>query len=306
MTIRPHRVIARLAFLVILDPAAARGEEARAPVAIACAVSGRASVAAPTGERTRALRLFDWLSAGSVVDVARESSVTLVFASGARYELGERAKATLGTSSLASSTGPVRRLEPLPPLPRVSPIADSARAGARSGAVRIRSATIAHLYPDRGAATLADSTVLRFTPVRNASRYRVEVETETGASVFQGETESPTVAIAAGILKPATKYYWQVRTMDSVGQVARGSAEFVTLGSETARARAALEAALAGAGEAASLALLAEIDRSLGLLVEARDEFRAALARAPGDVALRHALDRLEQQLAADRDKSEE
>ena len=59
-------------------------------------------------------------------------------------------------------------------------------------------------------------------------------------------------------------------------------------------ARAVLEESLEAGGDASSLALLAEIDRSLGLLVEAREKFRAAVARAPGDVALRQALDRLE------------
>jgi hypothetical protein len=141
--------------------------------------------------------------------------------------------------------------------------------------------------------------LLRFAPVPDASRYQVTVEDESAASVFQVETQSPTVHVLPGILKPGAKYYWHVRTLDRMGQVARGTAEFVTLTAETARARAAVKAALEVAGDAASLALLAELDRRLGLLVEACDEFRAALAKAPGDAALQQALERLEQELEA-------
>jgi hypothetical protein len=167
--------------------------------------------------------------------------------------------------------------------------------------VRIRGATIAHLYPDSRATTLADSTVLRFTPIPGADSYTVDVETESGRMVFHGETQSATVSIPPRTLQPATKYFWRVRALDRSGQTARGAAEFATLSEETARARAALEASLEASADAASLALLAEIDRTLGLLVEAREKFRAAVARAPGDIALRQALDRLDEQLAADR-----
>ena len=179
-------MIKGLAFLVVLRCASASGQEARSPVAIVGALAGTASVTVPGEQRTTPLRLFEWLSAGSVIEVARGSKLTLVFSSGARYELGETAKATAGTISLASSSGPVRELQAVPPLPRISPIAEGTRAGPRSGAVRIRGATITHLYPDSGSATLADSTVLRFTPVADASRYRVEVETETGTTRVPG------------------------------------------------------------------------------------------------------------------------
>ena len=95
-----------------------------------------------------------------------------------------------------------------------------------------------------------------------------------------------------------------MRTLDRIGQAARAVAEFVTLEEKPARARATLKASLDAAGDAPSLALLAEIDRGLGLLAEARDGFRAALARAPGDSGLREALEALERQLASEGEKS--
>jgi hypothetical protein len=305
MTIAFRIVINGLVLLAALGASTASGQEPKSPVAIVCAVVGTASVTVSAAGKTTPLRLFEWVADGSVIEVARGSQLTLVFSSGARYELGETAKATAGTTSLASSAGPVRELEAVPPFPTVLPITASARTGPRYGAVRIRGATLTHLYPHGDAATLADSAALRFAPVSDASRYSVEVETESGTSVLRVETQSPSVSISPGILKPGAKYYWQVGTLDRIGQAARGAAEFVTLSAEAASRRAALKQSLEAAGDAASLALLAEIDRSLGLLIEAREEFRAALAKAPGDVSLRSALERLEQDLAAEREKSE-
>jgi hypothetical protein len=54
-------------------------------------------------------------------------------------------------------------------------------------------------------------------------------------------------------------------------------------------------------GDAESLALLAEVDRRLGLLAEAREEFRMVLARFADDVVVRNALADLESRLPADR-----
>ncbi|HYO12120.1 MAG TPA: CHAT domain-containing protein [Thermoanaerobaculia bacterium] len=60
----------------------------------------------------------------------------------------------------------------------------------------------------------------------------------------------------------------------------------------------ALRRALEEEGSAESLALLAEVDRCLGLLAEAREEFWAALQRRPEDTALAEALAELERRLA--------
>jgi hypothetical protein len=304
MTIPARQVIVSAAFLAVSGYAIAAGQEPKSAVAIVSAITGTASVTIPPEKREVPLRLFDWLPPGSSIEVARGSMMILVFAGGARYELGQAARVTLGTSSLASASGLVRSLAAVPPLPAVAPIAKSDRAGARAAVIRIRGGTIAGLYPDDGASTLPESTVLRFTPIPGASRYSVEVETESGTTVFQVQTQSSTVSVSPGILKEGARYYWQVRTLDTVGQAARGGAEFVTLEAEPARARATLKASLEAAGDAPSLALLAEIDRSLGLLAEARDGFRAALDRAPGDGGLRQALEAVERQLASEGEES--
>jgi hypothetical protein len=146
---------------------------------------------------------------------------------------------------------------------------------------------------------LADATVLRFAPVADASRYGVVLEAADGTALFDTETRSSSVSVPPGVLQPGARYYWRVRTLDRIGQVATSTAAFVTLDAENARARAMLDAALRDGADASSLALLAEIDRTLGLLEEALARFQAAVARAPENVAIRQALARLERQLGA-------
>jgi hypothetical protein len=66
-----------------------------------------------------------------------------------------------------------------------------------------------------------------------------------------------------------------------VGPLAIGQADFETLPAEEAKAREALRKAVEKAGDA-SLALLAEVDRNLGLWIDRRDEMRVAVREAPG------------------------
>src|SRR4030095_16917168 len=103
MTIASRMVITGLVLLVAFGASTASGQEPKSPVAIVCAVVGTASVTVPAERPTTPLRLFEWVTDGSVIEVARGSKLTLVSSSGTRYELGETAKATAGTTSLASS-----------------------------------------------------------------------------------------------------------------------------------------------------------------------------------------------------------
>jgi hypothetical protein len=125
----------------------------------------------------------------------------------------------------------------------------------------------------------------------------VEVEDDEGVVVFQVEVGTPSVQVSPGVLKPGARYSWVVRTLRGSRPPARGAAEFVTLAAGVAERRAALRRALA-TDDPSSLPLLAEIDRELGLLIEARDTFRAALAVVPDDESIRDALQRVEAALA--------
>jgi hypothetical protein len=269
------------------------------PVALVYALQGEATLTSPAGAR-QALHLFDRLPARAVVRVGPGSRLALAFANGRRYELGARSRATVGPQDLTVRSGPVRSLPAVPPLPRLPPIDEADQPGLRAAAVRIRAERIRGLLPRDGIASLAESTRLTFAACEGAGRYQVEVQDPQGRTVFRAETGETEVRVPAGTLQPGARYHWTVRTLDRIGPVARGEADLVTLPAKAARTRETLRAALTTEGGGEPLALLAEIDRSLGLLLEARQELRAALGAAPGDPGLQEALADLERRLKED------
>jgi len=262
-------------------------------VALVYSLAGKAALASSPRER-RPLRLFDRLPEGTTVEVELDSRLALAFANGRRYELGERSRVALGRADLSSRSGPVRTLPRVPPLPYLPPIDKDEKPGRSSGAPLIRAERITGLYPRCGAATLAGATVLRFQPVDGGEKYRVEIQDRRGNAIFAEETATAEVRVPAGLLKPGVRYGWTVRTIERVGPVATGEADFVTLPAEAAEKREALREAIEKEGDGLSLALLAEVDRSLGLLAEARDELRSAVRGSPGDAMLAEALTALE------------
>jgi hypothetical protein len=275
------------------DSAAAAGRAPAKPVALVYSLAGRAELALSTKER-RSLRLFDRLAAGTTLEVGPGSRLSLAFANGHRYELGPQSRAVLGPADLTARSGPVQALPAVPPLPGLVPIAEDENPGLRAGAVRVRTERIAGLYPRHGTAALAGATVLRFAPVEGAGTYRIEVQDREGNIVFTTETEVFAVSLPARTLKPGLRYDWTVRTVNRVGPVAQGAEDFLTLSSSFSKAREKLRKAVEKEKDGGSLALLAEVDRGLGLLAEARDELRAAVRSAPGDAALAEALTALE------------
>ena len=272
---------------------AAGAAGAAEPIAIVYSLTGKASFAAPHAGR-RSLRLFDRLPAGTTLEAGPRSRLALAFVNGLRYELGERSRARLGPRGLASRIGLVRPLSPLPA--HLLPIAARDHPGPRAAAIRVRAEEISGLYPLGGAAVLVETTVLRFRPVAGATRYRIAVQDGRGRTVFAATVESPPVKVPAGKLRAGLTYSWTVQTVDRPGPIARGEAELVTLDAGVARAREKARKMLVAEGPD-SLQLLAEIDRSLGLLLEARDELGAALREKPGDPVLREALARIEMRL---------
>jgi hypothetical protein len=183
----------------------------------------------------------------------------------------------------------------LSPLPRIAAL-DGSRPKGPPGGVRIRGPIISGLHPSF-AATLADRTVLRFNPVVGASRYSVEIENNAGQRIFTADSTTPHVTVPAGVLKPDASYYWRVQALDTFGVAPRGRSQFRTLSAADGEFREALRASLESEAGGGGLALLAEIDRRLGLYQEALDGFRAQLARTPDDLAVQRAVQRLEQML---------
>jgi hypothetical protein len=281
-------------YLVIAAPAAVHANNS--PRAVVTLVSGSATVT--TSGAKAPLRLFDWLAAGTDIQVAPASRVVIAFADGRRWELHDNAAATVTESGLTvSSPKLVKQLTTVPALPRL-PAAVSTNQQ-RVAAVRVRGVKVTGLYPDGEAMTVADATVLRWNAVPGAASYKVTIENESGDVVFSADTTAPSAVISPGILEPAARYFWQVRTIDRGSPVARGEAEFSTLSAEQATSRAALRSSLEG--DMSSLTLLAEVDRSLGLLWEARESLTRALARSPHDDGLRAALAGIDARLQPDR-----
>ena len=292
MTILLHIAAVLIAVVQSTSPAAQQAAPV-SPVGIVSHMSGTASVTAGLGPAV-ALKLYDWIPPDATIEVATKSSVTLVLVSGKRFELSEHVRASIRADRVSPVAGAVRLLDPLPALPAIAPIAKSAQTRGEAAAIRIRGERIGHLYPADPAAALADRTVLRFEPVAGAAKYRLEVEDERGAGVAEFETSEPAVAVSAGVLAPGRTYYWRVSSLDSAGSPARGAAQFATLSEENAVARRALRAALENTGDPRSLALLAEIDRALGLMWEARETLQEAARKAPDDPDIRSALERIE------------
>jgi len=274
----------------------AEGARPSEPVALVYWLQGEATLKVPSGEQ-RPLRLFDRLPAGATVEVAPGSRLALAFANGHRYELRERSRATLGAENLSLRSGPVRPLASVPPLPRLLSIADEEKPGLRAGAVRIRAERIMGLYPYQGTVTLAPATVLRFEPVEGGGMYRIEVHDRQGNLVFEAEAATSPVTLPPEALQPGMRYHWTVRTVERTRSVAKGKADFITLPRQATEAREALRKAIGEAGDSESLALLAEVDRSLGLWAEAHDGLRAAAQSVPGDTPLAAELAEIERLL---------
>jgi hypothetical protein len=266
-------------------------------------MKGRVALIEAAGKSTGAVHVFDWLPTASSVEVGSDSSVTLAFANGDRYEIGKNSKVLLSAKGPKLGRGTMRLLDHVAPIPRLALTAASNPPGARSGAIRLRGGKprgIDPMYPLTGTSALPDAVVLRFAPVSGVARYRVGIEDQAGRTIFETDTQSSQVAVPAGTLSAGSHYRWRVETLDSVTAAVCGESEFATLSAQAIEQRVSFKIAVETRGDAESLALLAAIDRSLGLLLEARNEFRDALAKSPTDPALRQITEELKKELLFD------
>lgn len=242
-------------------------------LAVIAEVHGNA-VLRPAGGEARELELFDRLGAGDRFETGPSDSVVVAFLSGERLRVGAGSRATVRDGSELDVAGTVEPLPPVSTAPALVALARGQAPGPRSGAIRVRSAglwgeAVEDLYPRDGLAVPANSAVLTFSPLVSSESYRVEVEDELGETVFAAETRFPEVVVPAGVLLPGTDYYWRVRSAGRRSLAGHGEALFVTLWAEDAAAREALRREAEVEGSAHALLLLAEVDRSLGLLRDA-------------------------------------
>lgn len=285
----PSRV--RLIFTLTMAGVSAHAADCcQNSVAVVQSLSGAASLQAPGSRNRTALFRWQWLPAGSTIEVGAKSNAIVILLNGHRFELGPGAKAEVGAESLARTRGPVQQLQPLPPIPKASPIAG--RPPQIAGASRIRGGEVRGLYPRDGAALLPASAKLSFLPVAGASGYRVELVDEPGNVLLNRRTKATETEVPDGMLQAGKRYAWLVEALGPEGAIAREWTAFVTISEEDRERRASLAtAAEVASDKAPALALLADVDFRLGLLREAQEEFLAALNLKPHDTTIQHALE---------------
>ncbi len=277
-----RQIIRYIAALLALLPAHA-ADCCKDSVAVVETLSGRVT------QNHVAVSNLEWLAKGATLDIGLKSNATVILLSGRRFELGSGAQATVTADALTDTKGPIKELKPLPPIPAPAPLAD--RSATASGAVRFRGPNdVRNLYPREGMTAIADSINLTYSPVADASAYRVEIQDEDGNSVANWQTTATRVAIP-GMLKPGSHYSWHVRAIGRAGIIGNGSASFVTLTKqETERRTSFFTAIRQESAHATALGLMAGLDFRIGLLHEAQEGLQAALKLQPGDAGLQRAL----------------
>lgn len=291
------RVLACILVLVCILPSFA-ADCCKNAVAVVASLQGQMS-ARTSGKAERvAASTFEWLTAGAAIEVGASSSAVVILLNGHRYQLGAGAKATMGPNMLTNIRGPVHELAPLPPIPAPAAAVDTIATS--SGAVRLRGPNdVRNLYPREGMSALPGPVNLSFGIVAAASEYRLEIEDDGGNKILDQQTTATHVLVD---LKPGSRYAWRVRAVGHNGIIGEGYATFVTISQQEAEQRTHFANAVGpAAGDPFVLGLLAELDLRLGLLHEAQQGFRDALALRPGDAAIRRARELVDAALEADR-----
>lgn len=284
-TRRAPSFLLAFAAAALLGPALAVRSQGRSPegeaakpawAGVVVSLRGAATTARP-GEAPAGLTGVDWVPEGAVVETRGGAELVLALRDGSRFRLGPSARAVVSAKGLSATSGPIETLSSVAPIPDVAPLVRPVPG--QLGAVRIRSVLVRGLYPASPYTSLADSTTLSFEPPAPGAEVRVQVEDESGETVFETRTQAAALRLPPGILRPGERYLWRVRTIGRTGPHALGSAEFETLSPAVAAARERL--AEAAGGDPAALTLAAEVDRQLGLLREAREGFAKVLALGP-------------------------
>ena len=265
-------------------------------VAVLASLSGQVSVRSSGVAKPGSM--LDWLQPGVAIQVGKNSKATVILLNGRRYEIGSGARAIVSAEGLVNAIGPVRELEPLPPIPKATPILE--RDAGRPGAVRLRGAApIRSMYPRESFTALPDALKLSFGVIPEASAYRVELKDAEGNVLENIQTSGASVTIPSGIIQAGAIYSWHVRAIGPPGVVGEGEVRFETISEQDAKLRRELAAALTNSEpDAFRLALLADVDLRLGLIEEARQEFEAALKLHSDDQAIRNALNTVQRALA--------
>lgn len=265
--------------------------------AILVLVEGTVTVT-PAGGKPAPARAFDWIEIGSAVETAASSRCILATVGGQRYELGERTRSSVNRGKVEAVTGEMRQTAASAPIPRIAAIEASYTSVQRGGAVRLRGPQLANCDPSPHSAVLPDRVIFSFEPAAAVRRYSVEVRASDGTLVHKAESAGGEVKVPEGLLAAGSEYVWRVTGMGREGGTAppRCEARFRVLSRDAAEERAAFVQSLNRA-DPSSLLLLAEVDRRLGLVREARIELREASASSQLTPDARAGAERLEERL---------
>src|SRR5262245_4752049 len=116
--------------------------------------------------------------------------------------------AELAASGLIHVSGVVRTMESEAAFPKFPGFSACERGITNSGAIRIRSAAIKGLSPDR---TCVLPIILHFESAKGVSSYRIEVQELSGNTVYELQSSASEAAVPPGVLKPESRYFWRVR-----------------------------------------------------------------------------------------------
>jgi hypothetical protein len=294
-----HMFRARLTLLTAAVVFASYSQTPSQQIAVVTGLQGAATVTAAQGAQ-HSIHLLEWLEVSSTVTTAKDAHIVLVFADGQRCEIAPSSKVSVTPQGPRRISGDIHTLPPLPPMPPLPAIASGQVDSDRVGALRLRSHAVEDLYPADPNTVLPDHAVLRFRPVAAGATYVVDLRDAANKQVFHAKSTANEINVPAGSLKAGQHYHWSVSALVSFHY---GQAEFDTLSESTlanrATYRSAHQNAMSGAERDSILARLA-VDRSLGLLIEVRDQLRTIVEQSPGDQPFQDLLKEIERTLQPD------
>jgi hypothetical protein len=238
-------------------------------LAMVASIRGTAVISSASSDEEHTLSLLDPIPSGAVLRTGPDASLRVVFANGARYELGASTVARVDEDAVTTIEG---RVVPLPPVPTMPELAIAA---VREGFSEDWAATVIRcgrvegledlgLDPPTNSAIIAAAAVLRFSPLPGASRYQVTIEDAGLNVVYTTETSTGSVELRPDTLAAGANYCWCVRTIGLTPS--HGACAVInTLSEDAASQRADMARLVAERNEPDLKVLLAAMDYRLGL-----------------------------------------
>jgi hypothetical protein len=262
--------------------------------AIVCLVTGEVGARLGPDETPRRLKPLDLLHPGDEVTTGSSSAVVIGFPDGRRFEIGEKAAATITADAVDFRSGTVRELARVPAVAQLNPISnldgrhagtDRIRAGDRHGEVTIS--------PSHGGRVLAGQVELSVHPAQGFKGFRVEVMEGWNDTVYEAVVDTLPAVVPPGVVEAGKTYQWSIVGIDPGRPPFRVGGVFLSIARSKAEARAALARTAQASRDPSLFVLLAAADATLGLRSEACTAILAGAEIAGGSFDLADAGRRL-------------